>query len=157
MRLVDSCWATYAGTATGIGPEVFAYASADGNYTGYPDPTEEDLAFYAQHGYYLIQDTRYYILRPEVLESNFYAWRITGDTKYLDRAARAVESFQKYLPATIAYAGINDVTDVNSSKIDDMESFWFAEVLKYLYLTFDDPNHINIDECACPSHSQLER
>ena len=31
-----------------------------------------------------------------------------------------------------------------------MESFWFAEVLKYLYLTFDDPNHINLDNCAYP-------
>ncbi|OBZ67545.1 hypothetical protein A0H81_12448, partial [Grifola frondosa] len=26
-----------------------------------------------------------------------------------------------------------------------MESFWFAEVLKYLYLTFDDPNNISLD------------
>jgi len=26
-----------------------------------------------------------------------------------------------------------------------MQSFWFAEVLKYLYLTFDDPNHISLD------------
>jgi len=31
-------------------------------------------------------------------------------------------------------------------KIDDTESFWFAEVLKYLYLTFDDPSHISLDE-----------
>lgn len=23
----------------------------------------------------------------------------------------------------------------------------FAEVLKYLYLTFDDPNHISLDQC----------
>ena len=71
-----------------------------------------------------------------MLESNFYAWRATGNTKYLDNAASAIESFQKYLPATVAYAGINDVNNVNSTKVDDMESFWFAEVLKYLYVFF---------------------
>ena len=35
----------------------------------------------------------------------------------------------------------------NSAFIDDTQSFFFAEVLKYLYLTFDDPEHISLDEC----------
>ncbi|KAF9049291.1 seven-hairpin glycosidase [Hymenopellis radicata] len=65
--------------------------------------------------------------------------------KYLDRAASAIDSFNKFLPATVAFAPINDVNDEDSTKIDDMESFWFAEVLKYLYLTFDDPLHISLD------------
>jgi mannosyl-oligosaccharide alpha-1,2-mannosidase len=69
-----------------------------------------------------------------VLESNFHAWRVTGDTKYLDRAAGAIASFNKYLPATVAFAGLNDVNSANGGLIDDMESFWFAEVLKYLYV-----------------------
>ncbi|KAF8074979.1 glycoside hydrolase family 47 protein [Lyophyllum atratum] len=144
LQLIDGCWNTYESTATGIGPEAFAYASSDGNYTGVDPPTDADLEFYAKHGFYSYRP--YYILRPEVLESNFYAWRITGNTKYLDRAAKAVESFSKYLPAAVGFAGIEDVRDPASAKIDDMESFWFAEVLKYLYLTFDDPKHIDIDE-----------
>ncbi|KAG5635267.1 hypothetical protein H0H81_011892 [Sphagnurus paluster] len=145
LGLIDGCWNTYESTETGIGPEGFAYVSSDGNYTGInPPPTEADLQFYTQHGFYPY--ARYYILRPEVLESNFYAWRITGNTKYLDRAAKAIESFQKYLPAAVGFAGIEDINDPASDKIDDMESFWFAEVLKYLYLTFDDPKHISIDE-----------
>jgi mannosyl-oligosaccharide alpha-1,2-mannosidase len=57
---------------------------------------------------------------------------VTGDTKYLDNAASALKSFQKYLPATVAYTGLYDVNDRGSTQIDDMESFWFAEVLKYL-------------------------
>ncbi|KAG5647464.1 hypothetical protein DXG03_009395 [Asterophora parasitica] len=133
LGLIDGCWNTYESTATGIGPEGFAYISSDGNYTGiYPPPTDADLEFYSKHGFYAYAP--YYILRPEVLESNFYAWRITGDTKYLDRAAKAIESFQKYLPAAVGYAGLEDVNDPLSEKIDDMESFWFGEVLKYLYL-----------------------
>jgi len=106
--------------------------SSDGNYTGGPAPTAEQIQFYNQHGYYIIWPD--YIMRPEVLESNFYAWRVTGDTKYLDNAASAIQSFQTYLPTTVAYTGINDVNNVTSSKYDDMESFWFGEVLKYLYV-----------------------
>ncbi|KAJ7285729.1 glycoside hydrolase family 47 protein [Mycena rebaudengoi] len=143
LELVDGCMNTY-NTATGIGPEGFAYASSDGNFTSFPDPTDEDIAFYNEHGFYILFSD--YILRPEVLESNFYAWRATGNTKYLDFAARAIDSFNKYLTATVGFAGIDNVNDVNSTKSDDMESFWFAEVLKYLYLTFDDPNHISLDE-----------
>jgi mannosyl-oligosaccharide alpha-1,2-mannosidase len=105
-----------------------------------------------------------------VLESNFYAWRVTGDTKYLDRAHSAVDSFNKYLAARTGFAGIYDVNSRTSTKIDQTESFWFAEVLKYLwvvftiadcrsgsrnfhtrrYLTFDDPNHISLDDCEFP-------
>ncbi|EPQ52411.1 hypothetical protein GLOTRDRAFT_107755 [Gloeophyllum trabeum ATCC 11539] len=146
LKLADACWNTYASTATGIGPEVFAYFSSDGNYTGQGTPTADQLAFYQEHGFFITASD--YILRPEVLESNFYAWRITGDTKYLDNAAAAIQSLNEYLyvNASGGYAGTNDVNNVNSSLIDDTESFWFAEVLKYLYLTFDDPNHISLDK-----------
>ncbi|KAG5220828.1 glycoside hydrolase family protein [Salix suchowensis] len=88
------------------------------------------LAFNAQHGFYITGAD--YILRPEVLESNFYAWRATGDIKYLDNAVAAINSFNRFLRATVGFAGINDVNNPNSTKIDDTQSFWFAEVLKYL-------------------------
>ena len=42
------------------------------------------------------------------------------------------QSIKTYLPTTVAYTGIYDVNSKTSAKIDDMESFWFAEVLKYL-------------------------
>ncbi|KAI0064325.1 seven-hairpin glycosidase [Artomyces pyxidatus] len=145
LELNDACWNTYAGDATGIGPEGFAFISSDGNFTGNGPPTAADVAFYKKHGYYITSSD--YIQRPEVLESNFYAWRVTGDTKYLDRAVSAIEAFNKVLTVpTGGYAGINDVNDADSSQIDDTESFWFAEVLKYLYLTLDDPSHISIDD-----------
>ncbi|KAJ7573879.1 glycoside hydrolase family 47 protein [Mycena floridula] len=144
LELVDACWNTYASTATGIGPDAFSYESSDGTFTGGPDPNAEQQAFYAQHGFYITSGA--YFLRPEVLESNFYAWRVTGDTKYLDNAAAAIQSFNAHLNATAGYAELNDVNDVNSSQIDAEESFWFAEVLKYLFLTFDDPSHISLDD-----------
>ncbi|KAG2156713.1 glycoside hydrolase family 47 protein [Suillus bovinus] len=144
LKLTDACWNTYAKTATGIGPEAFSYISSDGNYTGNTAPSQEQLDFYYANGFYITAPD--YVLRPEVLESNFYAWRVTGDLKYFNNAVSATVSFKKYLSTTVAYTGIYDVNDVLSQKIDDMESFWFAEALKYLYLTFDDPKHISLDE-----------
>ncbi|KAK0438907.1 glycoside hydrolase family 47 protein [Armillaria borealis] len=141
LELLDGCWNTYASTTTGIGPETFAYIT----------PGQSDIflsadqqSFYNAHGFYV--KTSSYILRPEVLESNFYAWRITGDSKYLDRAAKAVDSFRKYLRTDVAYDGIYNVDDESSDNVNNMESFWFAEVLKYLYLTFDDPAKMSIDD-----------
>ncbi|VDB96027.1 unnamed protein product [Peniophora sp. CBMAI 1063] len=146
LQLTDACWNTYASTATGIGPESFAFISNEpnGSFTGGDPPTAEQLAFYNKHGFYITGAD--YIERPEVLESQFYAWRATGDTKYLDRAVSAVASFNKFLQTRTGFAGINDVNNATTTKIDDMESFWFAEVLKYLYLMFDDPSHISLDE-----------
>ncbi|KAJ8082828.1 hypothetical protein PM082_008684 [Marasmius tenuissimus] len=147
LDLADACWNTYASTATGIGPEVFRFITTNkDDFSNNVTLTPAQAVFYEKHGFYITGAD--YILRPEVLESNFYAWRATGDRKYLDRAASAVASFNKYLPAkkTGGFAGLNDVDDPSAGQIDDTESFWFAEVLKYLYLTFDDPNHISLDE-----------
>ena len=51
---------------------------------------------------------------------------------YLDRAKSAVESFTTYLNTSTGFAGITDVNNANTTKIDETQSFWFAEVLKYL-------------------------
>jgi len=59
---------------------------------------------------------------------------LTGDTKYLDRAASAVESFIKYLKTDTGYTGLYNVNKSTDGRFDDTESFWFAEVLKYLYV-----------------------
>lgn len=124
--------------STGIGPEAFAYFSNKGNITE-QTVTPDDLAFYNEHGFFIQSGASYYLQRPEVLESNFYAWRVTGDTKYLDRAASAIGSFQKFLtdPGIAGFAPIQDVTNTNKTPdtnyyMDDTQSFWFAEVLKYL-------------------------
>ncbi|EIW74556.1 glycoside hydrolase family 47 protein [Coniophora puteana RWD-64-598 SS2] len=149
LELVDACFNTYRSTTTGIGPESFAYISSDGNYTGSSDPiTSNQTDFYNENGFY-ITNAAYY-QRPEVLESNFYAWRATGDTKYLDNAVWAIEAFQKYLPASslggVGWACITDVMSTDSPQWNDQAAYFFAEVMKYLYLTFDDPNNISLDE-----------
>ena len=109
--------------------------SSDGDYSGIT-PTSAEAEFYSLHGFYPYTGSEYYILRPEVLESNFYAWRVTGNTQYLDRAAAAMNSFQEYLQVGPGlYSGIVNV-DVppasGADRFDETDSFWFAETLKYL-------------------------
>lgn len=151
LELNEGCWNTYQSTTTLIGPEAFAFVSADGGYTGTSTPpTPEDETFYQQHGFYILDDGSDYILRPEVLESNFYAYRATGDQKYLDRAKQTLGAFNKVLSTPNgAFAGINDVNSADGEGggfVDDTPSFFFAETLKYLYLTFDDPERISLDK-----------
>ena len=58
------------------------------------------------------------------MESNFIAWRATGDYKYYDRAVETYKAFRTHLLAPVGFAGIDDA---DSKKI---ESFRYAEVLK---------------------------
>ncbi|KAE9401839.1 glycoside hydrolase family 47 protein [Gymnopus androsaceus JB14] len=155
LALNDGCWNTYASTATGIGPETFEFIAADGTFSV---PDEGELDFYNEHGFWITASD--YVQRPEVLESNFYAWRATGDTKYLDRAASAIKSFQDFLTTPesdgiTAYAGLNDVNDISGGLQDETQTFWFAEVLKYLYLTFDDPENISLDNYVFNTECQV--
>ncbi|CAE6452479.1 unnamed protein product [Rhizoctonia solani] len=145
LRLTDACWNSYEKTGTGIGPEVFAYIGPDGDYTG-ASPSASDLEFYQKNGFYIYNGYAYYDLRPEVLESNFYAWRATGDIKYFNRAVAGLESIKKYCRPGVAVDGIRDVRSTKSSYINHTESFFFAEVMKYIYLTFDDPAKFSLDK-----------
>jgi len=113
---------------TGIGPDGFSF---DSNAAGM---TFQQKLFFEEHGFY-ITSAGYY-LRPEVLESNFYAWRVTGDQKYVDRARQATKSIQSYLRfernGERLYSGIGNVNEKQPQHLDGVESFWYAEVLKYL-------------------------
>jgi len=133
--------------STKIGPEVFSFISKvtnqppngtdDGNFTGNAI-TAADLAFNSQHGFYIFDGGADYILRPEVLESNFYAWRVTGNQKYLANAQSAIQSYLKFLEVPGGQGGVSGIFDVNNAtitdgdRVDDTESFFFAEVMKYL-------------------------
>ena len=68
LALVNGCHDTYNSTLTGIGPEEFSWNTTGLNAT--------NQAFYNTHGYYITDPL--YDLRPEVIESYYYAYRITG-------------------------------------------------------------------------------
>lgn len=48
----------------------------------------------------------------------------------------------------IAHSAIADVTlpiELASQKLDQCESFWMAETLKYFYLIFSEPDVLSLD------------
>jgi hypothetical protein len=53
-------------------------------------------------------------------------------------------SIEKYCKTRVAYGSLGNVQDDNSAPRDDMESFFLAETLKYLYLLNDPDSEIDI-------------
>ena len=76
----------------------------------------------------------YYILRPENLESCFYLYRLTQDRKYLIEGKRMVDDILLHCRNEVGFASLNNVKSLEKS--NSMESFFFAETLKYAYLIF---------------------
>jgi len=75
-----------------------------------------------------------YALRPEIIESAYYLYHFTNDPRYLEMGRAFFESLEKYCRTEIAYAALSNVG--SKTKSDEMESFFLAETLKYLYLLF---------------------
>ncbi|UPX12946.1 Mannosyl-oligosaccharide 1,2-alpha-mannosidase [Ascochyta rabiei] len=125
LSLVNGCHETYATTTTHIGPEVFGW-----------DPNTipaGQRSFFIQNGFYILSPG--YQLRPEVIESYYYAYRATGDKKYQEWAWDAFVAINATTRVGSGYSTIRDVTAARGGGFEDMmESFWFAEVLKYSYL-----------------------
>ena len=82
----------------------------------------------------------------ETIESYFYAYRLTGKKIYQDRAWEAFEHITAATISPYGYSAINNVMRREGSKKNSQESFWLAETLKYLFLIFDDPERISLDE-----------
>jgi mannosyl-oligosaccharide alpha-1,2-mannosidase len=87
--------------------------------------------------------------RPEAIESVFILYRITGDSSLADAAWRMFTSIANATQTAIAHSAIADVTlpvEHASQKLDQCESFWMAETLKYFYLIFSEPDVLNLDQ-----------
>ena len=84
----------------------------------------------------------YYILRPENLESTWYLYHLTGKPEYLAMGKRMVEDILNNCRTDDAFASIKNV--ITLEKYNSMESFFFAETLKYSYLIFAPQNKIDL-------------
>ncbi len=76
----------------------------------------------------------HYMLRPEIIESAYYLFHATRDSTYWKMGKVFYEDLRRYGRTDVAYAALQDV--VTKEKKDEMESFFFAETMKYLYLIF---------------------
>ncbi len=86
---------------------------------------------------------RQYVLRPEIIESAWYLYHFTGDQRYRRMGETFARGLMRYCRVKAGYAQLRDVTTKERS--DGMQSFFFAETLKYLYLLFARPGPVGLD------------
>ncbi|KAF5593834.1 class I alpha-mannosidase 1B [Fusarium pseudoanthophilum] len=150
VKLSESYYEVYRQSPSGIGPELFRWIDdgrqplAKASSKRLPAPKWQ--SFYDKSGYY--HTNAEYILRPETIESLYYAYRATGDRKYQDWAWEAFEALNSMCKVEGGYTGLKSVMKTKDDKtrkfVDKMESFWLAETLKYLYLMFAEDSELQV-------------
>ncbi|KAK9467649.1 glycoside hydrolase [Lipomyces arxii] len=127
-ELMKTCYEMYKVTKTGIAPEIAYFNTADGS--------TEDMNIKWQDSHNL--------QRPETVESLFVMWRITKDPIYRQWGWEIFEAFRKYsrLEDGTGYTSLESVNEIPPRLRDNMESFWLAETLKYLYLLFEEDDSV---------------
>jgi ER degradation enhancer, mannosidase alpha-like 2 len=85
-----------------------------------------------------------YHLRPEIVESTFYLYRLSYDRHYQDMGETIFGDFVKHCRVDSGYASLQNV--VTKEKRDEMESFALAETFKYFYLLFAPPETLDINK-----------
>jgi mannosidase alpha-like ER degradation enhancer 2 len=114
-RLEESCFKMW--TTFGIEPEELDYSRMKVTYDGYA-------------------------LRPEIIESAYYLHHFTKDSRYLEMGRTFFDSLVKYCRTEVGYAALKNVE--TKEKRNEMESFFLAETLKYLYLLFAPPDTVDL-------------
>lgn len=84
-----------------------------------------------------------YPLRPEIVESSYYLYRLTGESAYREMGRELFEDFVRHCRTAGGYAALKDVRTME--KNDEMESFLFAETFKYFYLLFAPKSALDFD------------
>ncbi|KAL9940050.1 hypothetical protein V8E36_000755 [Tilletia maclaganii] len=142
LKLAQSCIDTYRATPSAIGPESWSYVLRDGSTNGV---SYTDDAFSRVSGFSVGAPS--YVLRPEVVESAFYAYRLTGEAKWAEYVWEAFVAIRRHCgTADGSLSAIDDVTKADPDQIDNLQSFAFAELFKYMYLTFADPAVGSLDK-----------
>ncbi|XP_061676895.1 mannosyl-oligosaccharide 1,2-alpha-mannosidase IA isoform X1 [Syngnathoides biaculeatus] len=126
-EVTHTCHESYDRSATKLGPEAFRFDSgAEATATRLSD--------------------RYYILRPEVIESYMYMWRLTHDPKYREWGWEAVEALERHCRVESGFSGIRDVYTLSDNHDNMQQSFFLSETLKYLYLLFSDDDLLPLED-----------
>ena len=84
---------------------------------------------------------RWWIGRPEFIESTWYIYRATKDPWYLHVGEMALRDIKRRCWTKCGWAGLQDVR--SGELMDRMESFFLGETAKYLFLLFDEDHPLN--------------
>ncbi|CAK3738419.1 glycoside hydrolase family 47 [Lecanosticta acicola] len=148
IDVTHGCHQTYNTTATGLGPLAWGWFNeADQAYIRYYENDAAKRKSAQRRGFYTPPRLENWFSRPEPVESLWYAHRITGEARWAAYAWEVFQAVEATAKTEIAFAAVNDV-DIRDggSMSNNLDSFFFAEVLKYLYLTFTEPDVVDLSE-----------
>ena len=134
LNLTAGCHHTYKSMRSKIGPASWSWN------------VRNDTEGMPEHNTHFNVSNPEYDLRPEVIESYYYAYRITGNQMYRDWAWEAFVAINETCRTEYGFSALSDVRRSDGGHMKDTtESFLFAEVLKYAYLiqTSDDVWQVN--------------
>jgi len=89
-----------------------------------------------------------YRLRPEIMESNYYLYKATGNARYLDMGRTFLEALVRRCRTDAGFTVLTDV--VSRQQGDLMPSYFLAETLKYLYLLYAPAETLDLDSAQQP-------
>ncbi|KAK1980230.1 family 47 glycosyl hydrolase [Colletotrichum cereale] len=152
IEVMNTCWGMYAVTDTGLAPEITWFNATEADLQ--PQPGDRSLRRESsalskwKQDYTIKPLDAHNLQRPETVESLFMMYRITGNTMYREWGWKIFQSFQKHtlVHDGEGYTSLNDVRTVPPATRDNMESFWLAETLKYLYLLFSPTDYMPLTE-----------
>jgi len=152
VEFAKTCAYVYEKSPTGIGPEIIQMALKDQEEQTFDRIFDASRQLVGKRpkpipGTSSVIDARY-ILRPETVETMYYLYRITGDKIWQDKAWQMYQSISKYTRTHFGHTAINSVLVNETSKTwaNNQESFAFAELFKYLYLIFSEPDFVSLDD-----------
>lgn len=122
-ELAYTCYMTYAMQPTFLAPEISYFSIGEGGAS--------DI--------YVKSNDAHNLLRPELLESLWVMYQVTGNATYQEWGWNIFQGFEKHTRVPNGYTSIGSVQQpLNTRPKDMMESFFLGETLKYLYLLFSD-------------------
>lgn len=128
--ITETCHEMYRRSPSGLSPEYVVFHPERG--------TGSDMT--------IPHDAPHNLLRPEAAEAMYYMHYYTGDPKYREWANEMFQAFERHSKAKFGYAAVRDVRQNPPNQRDDMESFWAAETLKYLYLIQAPKSKLSMEE-----------
>jgi mannosyl-oligosaccharide alpha-1,2-mannosidase len=85
------------------------------------DTTGGSIVDYPDGGFRYVRDSRY-LLRPEAIESVFYAYRVTGDEGYRETAWKMFEAIEKVTRTELGNAGVVNVNTKEQEQVQLLDS-----------------------------------
>ncbi|KAF9906463.1 hypothetical protein EC991_000631 [Linnemannia zychae] len=123
--LMETCFMSYQNSATGLGADEIAFLRPEFS------KGKEFEMLQRGPGFYVIDSE--YALRP-------------GDSRYQEYAWEIAQAIEKHCRTKHGYSGLVNVMDASAGMTNTMPSYFMSQTLKYLYLIFDDPKAISLDD-----------